>query len=101
MRQRLSSLAGLILAGFFYSLALTGCLSPITLNRAVTAYKDFSWLERLAECLTSSRAAWEHQTSTAVERPHIVEQAPAYPMVGPVLDTRLVPYPHETAPPAQ
>lgn len=40
MRQRSTSPAGLILAGIFCGLALTGCLSPITLNRAVTAYDE-------------------------------------------------------------
>ncbi len=37
---RLKSLMGVILAGIFCSLAVTGCLSPITLNRAVTAYDE-------------------------------------------------------------
>ncbi len=38
MGQRSTSPARLILAGIVCSLAVTGCLSPITLNRAVTAY---------------------------------------------------------------
>jgi hypothetical protein len=38
MGQRSTSSARLILAGIVCSLAVTGCLSPITLNRAVTAY---------------------------------------------------------------
>ncbi len=37
MGQRLKSPARLTLAGIFCSLAVTGCLSPITLNRAVTS----------------------------------------------------------------
>ena len=36
--QHSKSLTWLILAGIFCSLAVTGCLSPITLNRAVTSY---------------------------------------------------------------
>ena len=40
MRQRIISPARLTLAGIFFSLALTGCLSPITLNRAVTTYDE-------------------------------------------------------------
>src|SRR5436853_4610371 len=38
--QRSTSLARLTLAGIFCSLAMTGCLSPITLNRAVTTYDE-------------------------------------------------------------
>lgn len=34
------SLTWLILAGGFFSLTVTGCLSPITLNRAVTTYDE-------------------------------------------------------------
>ncbi|NOS81979.1 MAG: hypothetical protein E8D46_03655 [Nitrospira sp.] len=40
MRQRTISPARLTLAGIFFTLALTGCLSPITLNRAVTTYDE-------------------------------------------------------------
>ncbi len=37
---RFTSIARLTLAGAFCSVALTGCLSPITLNRAVTSYDE-------------------------------------------------------------
>ena len=40
MGQRLTSSARLTLAGIFCSLAVTGCLSPVTLNRAVTSYDE-------------------------------------------------------------
>ncbi|WP_219999359.1 hypothetical protein [Nitrospira lenta] len=40
MLLRFTSFARLTLAGAFYSLTLSGCLSPITLNRAVTAYDE-------------------------------------------------------------
>jgi hypothetical protein len=40
MRQRLTSPAQLTLAGIVCSLAMTGCLSPITLNRAVMTYDE-------------------------------------------------------------
>ncbi|HEX7092879.1 MAG TPA: hypothetical protein VF205_04310, partial [Nitrospiraceae bacterium] len=40
MGQRSISPARLILAGVICSLAVTGCLSPITLNRAVTSYDE-------------------------------------------------------------
>ncbi len=37
---RFTSFARLTLAGIFYSLTLTGCLSPITLNRAMTSVDE-------------------------------------------------------------
>ncbi|MFO0706370.1 MAG: hypothetical protein U0412_05915 [Nitrospira sp.] len=37
---RFTSVARLTLTGVFYSLMLSGCLSPITLNRAVTTYDE-------------------------------------------------------------
>jgi hypothetical protein len=40
MGQRVTSFARLILAGAVCSLAVTGCLSPITLNRALTSYDE-------------------------------------------------------------
>ncbi len=40
MGQRSTSLTLLTLAAIFSSLTVTGCLSPITLNRAVTAYDE-------------------------------------------------------------
>jgi hypothetical protein len=40
MRQRFTSPAQLTLAGIVCSLAMTGCLSPITLNRAVMTYDE-------------------------------------------------------------
>ena len=43
-----------------------------------------------------SRTAWEHQTSTGVERPYIFEQVPPCLKVGHALDTGLVPYPRAT-----
>jgi hypothetical protein len=38
MRRRSIFLARLTLAGIFFSLSMIGCLSPVTLNRAVTSY---------------------------------------------------------------
>jgi len=38
--QYSTSFARLTLAGAVFSLAVTGCLSPITLNRAVTSYDE-------------------------------------------------------------
>jgi hypothetical protein len=43
-----------------------------------------------------SRTAWEHQTSTGVERPYIFEQVLPCLKVGHALDTRSVPYSRET-----
>ncbi|MEP6959876.1 MAG: hypothetical protein ABI980_14195 [Nitrospirota bacterium] len=40
MGQRSTSFVRLTLAGIVCSLAVTGCLSPITLNRAVTSYDE-------------------------------------------------------------
>src|SRR3990167_8257975 len=40
MPLRFTSVAQLTLDGFFCSLTLSGCLSPITLNRAVTTYDE-------------------------------------------------------------
>lgn len=48
-----------------------------------------------------SRTAWEHQTSTGVERPYIFEQVLPCLRVGPALDTGSVPCRRETAPPAR
>ena len=61
MRQRVTSPAGLILAGFFYSLALTGCLSPITLNRAVTAYDEAVTDAASKQLLINIARAHQHQ----------------------------------------
>lgn len=61
MRQRVTSRAGLILAGFLYSLALTGCLSPITLNRAVTAYDEAVTDAASKQLLINIARAHRHQ----------------------------------------
>jgi hypothetical protein len=61
MRQRVTSRAGLILAGFLYSIALTGCLSPITLNRAVTAYDEAVTDAASKQLLINIARAHRHQ----------------------------------------
>jgi hypothetical protein len=61
MGQRSKSPARLTLAGVLCSLAVTGCLSPITLTRAVTAY-DESVTEALSKQLLINIArAHQHQ----------------------------------------
>jgi hypothetical protein len=61
MEQRPTSPARLILAGIVCSLTVTGCLSPITLNRAVTAY-DETVTEAIAKQLLINIArAHQHQ----------------------------------------
>ena len=59
--QCLRSLARLILAGIFCSLALTGCLSPITLNRAVTAYDEAVTDAASKQLLINIARAHQHQ----------------------------------------
>ncbi len=61
MGQRLASPARLTLAGIVCSLAVTGCLSPITLNRAVTAY-DQAVIDAISKQLLINIArAHQHQ----------------------------------------
>ncbi len=59
MGQRPKSLARLTLAGVLCSLAVTGCLSPITLTRAVTAY-DEAVTEALSKQLLINIARAHH-----------------------------------------
>ena len=61
MGQRSTSLARLILAGSFCSLAVTGCLSPITLNRAVTAYDEAVTEAASKQLLINIARAHQHQ----------------------------------------
>jgi hypothetical protein len=61
MGQRLTSPAQLILAGLFCSLAMTGCLSPITLNRAVTAYDQAVTDAISKQLLINIARAHQHQ----------------------------------------
>jgi hypothetical protein len=61
MGQRLTSPARLILAGLFCSLAITGCLSPITLNRAVTAYDQAVTDAISKQLLINIARAHQHQ----------------------------------------
>jgi len=61
MGQRSTSLARLILAGIFCSLAVTGCLSPITLNRAVTTYDEAITDAISKQLLINIARAHQHQ----------------------------------------
>ena len=61
MGQRSQSLTRLILGGFFCSLALTGCLSPITLNRAVTTYDEAITDAISKQLLINIARAHQHQ----------------------------------------
>jgi hypothetical protein len=61
MRQRSILLARLTLAGFFFSLAVTGCLSPITLNRAVTTYDEAITDAISKQLLINIARAHQHQ----------------------------------------
>jgi hypothetical protein len=59
--QRLRSRMRFTLVGVFYSLALTGCLSPITLNRAVMAYDDAVTDAISRQLLINIARAHQHQ----------------------------------------
>ena len=59
--RRSQSLTWLILAGSFCSLAVTGCLSPITLNRAVTAYDEALTDAISKQLLINIARAHQHQ----------------------------------------
>ena len=61
MGQRSTSPARLILAGVLCSLAVTGCLSPITLNRAVTAYDEAVTDAISKQLLINIARAHQHQ----------------------------------------
>jgi hypothetical protein len=61
MGQRSTSLARLTLAGIFCSLAMTGCLSPITLNRAVTTYDEAITDAISKQLLINIARAHQHQ----------------------------------------
>jgi hypothetical protein len=61
MGQRSTSLARLTLAGIFCSLAVTGCLSPITLNRAVTTYDEAVTDAISKQLLINIARAHQHQ----------------------------------------
>ncbi|MGH7146699.1 MAG: hypothetical protein ACREIJ_02205 [Nitrospiraceae bacterium] len=61
MGQRLTSSARLTLAGVFCSLAVTGCLSPITLNRAVTSYDEAVTDSISKQLLINIARAHQHQ----------------------------------------
>jgi hypothetical protein len=61
MGQRSTSPARLILAGIVCSLALTGCLSPITLNRAVTTYDEAITDAISKQLLINIARAHQHQ----------------------------------------
>jgi len=61
MRQRSTSPARLILAGIFCSLAVTGCLSPVTLTRAVTAYDEAVTEALSKQLLINIARAHQHQ----------------------------------------
>ena len=56
-----SSLLRLTLAGIFCSLAVTGCLSPITLNRAVTSYDEAITDAISKQLLINIARAHQHQ----------------------------------------
>ncbi|HJS65900.1 MAG TPA: hypothetical protein VJ760_01025 [Nitrospiraceae bacterium] len=56
-----SSLVRLTLAGVFSSLAVTGCLSPITLNRAVTTYDEAITDAISKQLLVNIARAHQHQ----------------------------------------
>ena len=61
MRQRSTSFARFTLAGAFCSLAVTGCLSPITLNRAVTTYDQAVTDAVSKQLLINIARAHQHQ----------------------------------------
>jgi hypothetical protein len=61
VEQRSTSPARLTLAGIFCSLAVTGCLSPITLNRAVTAYDQAITDAISKQLLINIARAHQHQ----------------------------------------
>ena len=61
MEQRSTSSAQLTLAGVLCSLAVSGCLSPITLNRAVTAYDDAVTDAISRQLLINIARAHQHQ----------------------------------------
>jgi hypothetical protein len=61
MGQRSISSAQLTLAGVLCSLAVSGCLSPITLNRAVTAYDDAVTDAISRQLLINIARAHQHQ----------------------------------------
>jgi hypothetical protein len=61
MGQHVASPARLTLAGLFCSLAVTGCLSPITLNRAVTSYDEAITDAISKQLLINIARAHQHQ----------------------------------------
>lgn len=61
MGQRSKFLMWLTLAGIFCSLTVTGCLSPITLNRAVTAYDEAITDAISKQLLINIARAHQHQ----------------------------------------
>jgi len=61
MGSRLISPARLTLAGILCSLAVTGCLSPITLTRAVTAYDEAVTEALSKQLLINIARAHQHQ----------------------------------------
>ena len=61
MRQRSIFLARLTLAGIFYSLSMAGCLSPVTLNRAVTSYDEAITDAISKQLLINIARAHQHQ----------------------------------------
>jgi hypothetical protein len=61
MRQRSTSFVPLTLAGVFCSLAMAGCLSPITLNRAVTTYDQAITDAISKQLLINIARAHQHQ----------------------------------------
>ncbi len=61
MRQRSTSFVQFTLAGVFCSLAVTGCLSPITLNRAVTTYDQAVTDAVSKQLLINIARAHQHQ----------------------------------------
>jgi hypothetical protein len=61
MGQRSQSLTWVILGGLFCSLAVTGCLSPITLNRAVTSYDEAITDAISKQLLINIARAHQHQ----------------------------------------
>jgi hypothetical protein len=61
MEQRSKFLMQLTLAGIFCSLTVTGCLSPITLNRAVTAYDEAITDAISKQLLINIARAHQHQ----------------------------------------
>ena len=61
MGQRSTSFAQVTLAGVFCSLAVTGCLSPITLNRAVTSYDEAITDAISKQLLINIARAHQHQ----------------------------------------